>query len=64
MYFLYFNYVNSINESLFDDDLDSNNLLVGKLISQGSVRSEVLGEGTRSQEVKPDQIEEVIVSIC
>merc|ERR1719167_451601 len=38
---------------------ESHDLLVGKLISQGSVRSKVLGEGARSQGEISNQIEEV-----
>ena len=59
-----FNHVNSVDRVIFNDDLDSHDLLVGKLISQGSVRSKVLGEGARSQGEISDRIEEVTVSTC
>jgi len=41
------------------DQPDLNGLLIGKLISQGSVRSDILGDAARSLGVKSNQVEEV-----
>ena len=56
-----FNNVPYDGKSILSCVLDSNGLLTGKLISQGSMRNEVLGEATRSLGVKSNQVEEVKV---
>ena len=60
-FYIGLNNISNNYNSIFSDDLDSNGLLTGKLINQGSIRSKVLSEAARSLGVKSNQVEEVKV---